>query len=62
MNVVSMQDDVIAITMQKYRHAQAEVEEYQHRMDTERSVPSGRGNRSVSVTREVRHTSRVVRK
>lgn len=57
-----MQEEVVTITMNKYRKAQSHVEELEHRIDTERSVslPRGRGSgRSMSVTREITRVVRV---
>jgi len=59
-------EEVVQITMNKYRKAQANVEEAERRADTaERSItivargPSGRGTRSMSVTREMTRVVRV---
>jgi hypothetical protein len=51
---------VVTITMNKYRKAQAQIEELEHRIDTERSVTVSRGRgRSMSVTREITRVVRV---
>ncbi len=61
-----LQEEVVQITMNKYRHAQSLVEDAERRADSaEKSItivrsggPTRRGTRSMSVTRE---TTRVVR-
>jgi len=58
-------EEVVQITMNKYRKAQSNVEDAERRADTaERSItivraPGGRGTRSMSVTREMTRVVRV---
>jgi hypothetical protein len=56
-----VQEEVVTITMNKYRKAQAQVDELEHRAETaERSVSVSRGRgRSMSVTREITRVVRV---
>ena len=60
---ISFQEEVVTITMNKYRKATAMLEEAEHRADhSEKSVVAMRGrggNRSMSVTREMVRVVRV---
>lgn len=53
-------EEVVTITMNKYRKSQCMVEEAEHRADiAERNATLGRKNRSMSVTREITRVVRV---
>lgn len=53
-------EEVVTITMNKYRKSQVMVEEAEHRADiNERNATLGRRNRSMSVTREITRVVRV---
>lgn len=53
-------EEVVTITMNKYRKSQVMVEEAEHRADiAERNATLGRRNRSMSVTREITRVVRV---
>jgi len=53
-------EEVVTITMNKYRKAQSMVEEAEHRADlAEKNAVIGRKNRSMSVTREITRVVRV---
>lgn len=63
--MLTSQEEVVTITMNKYRKAQSMVEEAERRADSAeknitiiRTGPTGRSSRSMSVTREY---TRVVR-
>ena len=56
-----LQEEVVTITMNKYRKAQAMLEEAEHRADiAEKNITLMRGRgRSMSVTREITRVVRV---